>query len=82
MARAAAFAKSTQARPALLLTDSLFDAAKFNFLTACSFAPPPFGSASQRSPEISLPGSSGGLPGPDSHRLVIQPLLGGTWIQA
>jgi hypothetical protein len=30
--------------------------------------------------EISLPGSSGGLPRPDFHRLVIQPLLGGTGV--
>src|SRR5499427_7374441 len=30
-------------------------------------------SASRRLPEISLPGSSGGLPGPDSHRLVASP---------
>src|SRR5262245_19916893 len=72
-ARTAAFAQLTQARPARSLTGLSFDAAGFNFLTACSFAPPPFGSASRRLPEISLPGSSGGLPGPDSHRLVASP---------
>ena len=72
-ARTAAFAQLTQARPARSLTGLSFDAAGFNFLTACSFVPPPFGSASQRLPEISLPGSSGGLPGPDSHRLVASP---------
>ena len=73
MARTAAFAQLTQARPARSLTGLSFDAAGFNFLTACSFVPPPFGSASRRLPEISLPGSSGGLPGPDSHRLVASP---------
>src|SRR5262249_20156360 len=72
-ARTAAFAQLTQARPARSLTGLSFDAAGFSFLTACSFVPPPFGSASQRLPEISLPGSSGGLPGPDSHRLVASP---------
>ena len=30
---------------------------------------------------MSLPGSSGGLPGPDFHRLVVQPLLGGTAVE-
>src|SRR5215472_6060953 len=73
MARTAAFAQLTQARPARSLTGLSFDAAGFNFLTACSFVQPPFGSASRRLPEISLPGSSGGLPGPDSHRLVASP---------
>jgi hypothetical protein len=72
-ARTAAFARLAQARPARSLTGLSFDAAGFNFLTACSFVPPPFGSASRRLPEISLPGSSGGLPGPDSHRLVASP---------
>src|SRR5262244_1099114 len=72
-ARTAAFAQFTQARPTRSLTGLSFDAAGFNFLTACSFVPPPFGSASQRLPEISLPGSSGGLPGPDFHRLVASP---------
>src|SRR5262249_23373836 len=73
MARTAAFAQLTQARPARSLTGLSFDAAGFNFLTACSFVPPPFGSASRRLPETSLPGSSGGLPGPDFHRLVASP---------
>ncbi len=36
-------------------------------------APPPSNSASRRSPEISLPDSPGGLPAPDSHRLVASP---------
>jgi hypothetical protein len=60
--------------PSPSLTGLGFDAAGFNFLAACSFVPP-FGSASQRSPETSLPGSSGGLPGPHFHRLVASPCL-------
>src|SRR5579859_34199 len=73
MARTSAFAQQVQARPTRLR----FDAAGFTLVTACSFASPPFGPASRRSPEISLPGSSGGLPRRDSHPLVVEPLLGG-----
>src|SRR5262249_29753411 len=47
MARTAAFASSAQARPVGPSRAGFFDAAGFNFRTACRFAPPPFGSPSR-----------------------------------
>jgi len=72
-ARTAAFASPHRARPVRSLTGLSFDAAEFTFVTACSFASPRF--AARVSPNAGgwLPGSSGGLPGRDSHPLVDGP---------
>lgn len=45
------------------------------FIAACSFVPPSFGPCLSIIAGDSLPGSSGGLPGPDFHRLVGSPCL-------
>ena len=72
-ARNTAFAQFPQARPAPSLTGSRLDAAEFTLVTACSFASPRFDA--KISPDAGgwLPGSSGGLPGRDSHPLVDRP---------
>ncbi len=77
-ARTAAFALLNRARPALSLAGSHFDAAEFTLVAACSFASPRFDG--RISPDAGgwLPGSSGGLPGWDSHPLVDRPFTGHT----
>jgi len=67
MARTAAFTLRCQARPARSLTGHLDDAAEFTLVTACSFASPRFDARISPNAGGWLPGSSGGLPGRDSH---------------
>jgi len=77
-ARTAAFAQRTQARPALPLTGWACDAVEFTLVAACSFASPRFDARISPDAGGCLPGSSGGLPGRDSHPLVDRSFSGHT----